>query len=221
MAAGLVIFDCDGVLVDSEPISLDVLTGYLSEQGCALDHATGYRALLGRSMASVADWLRRERGFGLTQEMTEEMRDRLFARFAAELRPIPGVAAAVGALGRPACVASSSQPERIRRSLGLTGLLPLFEPHLFSATMVANGKPAPDLFLHAASEMGACPGDCTVIEDSPAGLEAARRAGMRAVAFTGGSHAGPAALRETVAKCAPDAIIDRMEDLPAILRQLG
>ncbi|WP_172329619.1 HAD family phosphatase [Mangrovicoccus sp. HB161399] len=221
MRPALVIFDCDGVLVDSEPISLDVLVGYLGEQGCDLDHDTGYRALLGRSMASVAEWLRRERGFELTEAMLAETRARLFARFDAELQPIPGIAGAVRAIGGPVCVASSSQPERIRRSLTLTGLLPLFEPNVYSATMVARGKPAPDLFLFAASGMGADPADCVVIEDSPAGLTAAKAAGMRAVAFTGGSHAGPARLRETVANCAPDAIIDRMEDLTAILRQLG
>nr|WP_226898562.1 HAD family hydrolase [Mangrovicoccus algicola] len=217
----MVIFDCDGVLVDSEPISLDVLVGLLAEEGCALDLATGYGALLGRSMASVADWLRRERGFELTETLLAEARARLFRRFETELRPIPGVAEAVRAIGRPVCVASSSQPDRIRLALSLTGLLPLFEPHIFSATMVARGKPAPDLFQLAAARMGADPAACVVIEDSPAGLRAAAAAGMRAVAFTGGGHAGPARLRETVANCAPAAIIGKMEDLPAILRQIG
>ena len=221
MVPGLVIFDCDGVLVDSEPISLAVLIEVLAEYGCPLDLETGYRALLGRSMASVAAWLAAERGFTLGETVLAELRARLYDRFDRELRPIPGIAAAVAGLGPPVCVASSSQPERIRRSLGLTGLLPLFEPHVFSATMVARGKPAPDLFLHAAAQMGVAPGDCAVVEDSPAGIEAARAAGMAVIGFIGGSHAEPAGLRETVANRAPDAIITRMEELAAALRRIG
>lgn len=214
----LVIFDCDGVLVDSETISLEVMLGLLAEAGCPLTPEEGYRHFLGKSLGSVRDWLARERGVSLTDPLLAEMRHRLLTRFEAELQPVKGVAEAVRALDLPVCVASSSQPDRIRLSLGVTGLLPLFEPHIFSATMVTNGKPAPDLFLLAARRMGADPAACLVVEDSPAGLQAAHAAGMRAIAFTGGSHAGPAALRATVENLAPMAIIADMADLPDLIR---
>lgn len=218
---GLVIFDCDGVLVDSEPISLAIMLEVLAEAGCPMTEAEGYANLLGRSISTIATWLREDRGCDLTEAHLAAMRDRLFARFRRELRPIPGLRDAVRTLDCPVCVASSSQPDRIALSLDVTGLLPLFQPHIFSATMVARGKPAPDLFLHAAREMGADPASCTVIEDSPAGIKAAKAAGMRAIAFVGGSHAGPANLREEVAKLAPDAIMGHMEELPACLRALA
>ena len=216
--SGLVIFDCDGVLVDSEPISLAVTLEVLAEAGCPLDLSTGYARFLGRSLASVAQWLREEHGVELDDALKARLRARLFQRFKAELRPIPGVAEAVRALPCPACVASSSQPDRIRLSLDLTELLPLFDPNIFSATMVERGKPAPDLFLHAAGQMGVAPGDCVVVEDSPAGIRAAQAAGMRVVGFVGGAHAEPADLRQAVANLAPDAIISDMADLPAIVR---
>ncbi|MCW1933854.1 HAD family hydrolase [Pararhodobacter zhoushanensis] len=221
MPPGLVIFDCDGVLVDSETISLSVMLSVLAEAGCVLTVQEGYAHFLGKSLGSVGEWLKRERGVTLTDALLAEMRHRLLSRFEADLQPIPGVAEAITALDLPVCVASSSQPDRIRLSLRVTGLLPLFEPQIFSATMVANGKPAPDLFLLAARTLGVDPADCVVIEDSPAGLTAARAAGMRAVGFVGGAHAEPANLRLEVEKLAPESIIDTMADLPAVLRGLG
>lgn len=217
----LIIFDCDGVLVDSETISLQVMLGLLAEIGCALDPAEGYAHFLGKSLGSVGEWLRRERGVVLTDDLLREMRRRLLTRFEAELQPMPGVADAIDALAMPFCVASSSQPDRIRLSLRVTGLLPRFEPNIFSATMVAHGKPAPDLFLLAARQMGAAPADCLVVEDSPAGIAAAHAAGMRAVAFVGGAHAGPATLRTSVEKLAPMAIIADMAELQALTRGNG
>lgn len=216
----LVIFDCDGVLVDSEAISMSVMLALLAEAGCRLDPAEGWAHFLGKSLGSVVDWLRRERGMVLTDDLQQEMRRRLLARFEAELQPMPGVAAAIDALGLPVCVASSSQPDRIRLSLRVTGLLPRFEPHVFSASMVAHGKPAPDLFLLAARRMGADPARCLVVEDSPAGIAAAHAAGMQAVAFTGGAHAGPARLGEAVEKLAPLAIIRDMAALSELIRAM-
>ncbi|NDV01596.1 HAD family hydrolase [Pseudoroseicyclus tamaricis] len=216
-APALVVFDCDGVLVDSEPISLAVTLDMLAEAGLPMTPREGYDQLLGRSLTTIATWAEEEHGVTLTQDHLSAMRSRLIARFREELRPVPGVAEAVGALPWPVCVASSSQPDRIRLSLELAGLLPLFEPHIFSASMVSRGKPAPDLFLHAAAQMGAPAEACVVIEDSPAGIAAARAAGMRVIGFTGGAHAGPANLAEAVANSAPDAIISAMADLPACL----
>lgn len=217
MAAGLVIFDCDGVLVDSEPISLAVTLDVLAEAGVSMTEMVGYENLLGRSLATNAKWIEAKYGLALNDDHVDRIRQKLYARFRAELAAIPGVADAIRALNCAVCVASSSQPDRIRLSLSLTGLLDLFEPDIFSATMVARGKPAPDLFLHAAFQMGFAPEDCTVVEDSPAGIRAARAAGMRVVAFTGGSHAGPAGLPEVVANLSPDAIIDRMAELPGAI----
>ncbi|MCB1388453.1 MAG: HAD family hydrolase [Rhodobacteraceae bacterium] len=217
----LVIFDCDGVLVDSEPVSLEVMLALLAELGCTLDPSEGYAHFLGKSLGSVREWLERERGVALNDTVLAEMRRRLLARFEAELQAMPGVDAAVRQLETPVCVASSSQPDRIRLSLRVTGLLPLFEPNLFSATMVANGKPAPDLFLLAARRMGADPADCLVVEDSPAGIAAAHAAGMRSIAFVGGSHAKAAHLRSAVEKLAPMAIISEMTMLPALIRSVA
>jgi beta-phosphoglucomutase-like phosphatase (HAD superfamily) len=137
------------------------------------------------------------------------------------LKPIPGIVQVLPRLGVPYCVASSGTLERIRHALDVTGLLGLFEPHLFSAAMVARGKPAPDLFLHAAATMGAIPQNCLVVEDSPAGIEAARAAGMRVLAFTGGSHAGKPTLKARLASSEPDFIFADMLQLPDLIAGLG
>ncbi len=213
----LVIFDCDGVLVDSEPISMAILRELLAERGLALAEADAYRRFLGRSLSSIAADLAETDGVAIGPAELEVFRTRLYGRFRAELSPIRGIAAALDALQAPFCVASSSQPERIRLSLELTGLLARFEPNIFSASMVARGKPAPDLFLHAAAQMGVDPGRCLVIEDSPAGLAAANAAGMRAFGFVGGAHADSARLRPTLAAAAPVLVFDRMEELPGLL----
>jgi len=220
MQPALVIFDCDGVLVDSEPISVEVMCEVLGRAGCTLTEAEAYEGMLGKSIATVTEQLKRERGLALTPAHLDEMRSRLHARFRADLRAIRGVAETVAALPCPVCVASSSQPERIRLSLEVTGLAPLFGDHVFSATMVRRGKPAPDLFLHAAASMGVAPEDAVVIEDSVAGIEAARAAGMRVIAFTGGSHAVPARLAQRTAALRPTAQVDNMAALTDILRGL-
>jgi HAD superfamily hydrolase (TIGR01509 family) len=221
--ARLVIFDCDGVLVDSESISLCVLLEVLAEAGCRLTEAEGYDRLLGRSIGAVAEILAETHDLTLTGAHLAEMRSRLYRRFREELQPIPGVAGAIRAIleaGTSVCVASSSQPERIRLSLEVTGLAPLFGEAIFSASEVARGKPAPDLFLHAAAGMHAPPEACVVVEDSPAGIEAAHAAGMGVIAFTGGSHAGPARLVETAARLRPDAAVASMSDLVPTLAKL-
>jgi HAD superfamily hydrolase (TIGR01509 family) len=215
--AGLIIFDCDGVLVDSEPLAMRVLIEGIAEHGVVITQADAYERFLGRSLGSVIDTLQRDFGVALEIDALEGMRDRLYALFRAELCAISGVAEAIAALAMPVCVASSSQMERIRLSLALTGLAPAFGDHIFSATMVANGKPAPDLFMLAASRMRTEPARCIVIEDSPAGIEAAKRAGMRVFAFTGGSHARSATHRSRLEELAPDAIFDDMTALPRLV----
>ncbi|MCI9864395.1 HAD family hydrolase [Rhizobium skierniewicense] len=211
--APLLIFDCDGVLVDSEPVSIAVLIEMVAHQGVQISEKEAYERFLGRSVASMTKTLWEEYGIETDIDFLEHMRRILFERFRAELKAINGIAETLDRLSVARCVASSSQPERIRYSLGLTGLLERFEPNIFSATMVKNGKPAPDLFLHAAYEMGVAPGNCIVIEDSPAGIIAAKAAGMRVFAFTGGTHARFPAFREQIASLKPDLVFDAMPDL--------
>lgn len=216
----LVIFDCDGVLVDSEPISIAVLLDMIAQNGTVLTEDEAYEMFLGRSMATICGILHEDYGFDASEADLAVMRRNLYARFREELQPIDDIAKTLGALNRRFCVASSSQPERIRLSLQLTGLLEFFEPHIFSATMVKRGKPAPDLFLYAAQSMNAQPGDCAVIEDSPAGIEAAKAAGMQVLAFTGGTHSRGGRLEAALASLKPDRIFDDMLELPDLLSNL-
>jgi HAD superfamily hydrolase (TIGR01509 family) len=217
----LIIFDCDGVLVDSEPISIAVLLDVLASAGHVMSEETAYELFLGRSMATTIELLRNDFGFVVTAEHLEQARTALYERFRRELKPIPGIRNALRQLALPRCIASSSQPERIRFSLGVTGLLPFFEPHIYSAAMVRRGKPAPDLFLHAAREMGVEPEECLVVEDSPAGIMAAKEADMRVFGFTGGSHAHAGGLARNLAPLEPDAIFDDMRRLPSLIAALG
>lgn len=212
-ATQLVIFDCDGVLVDSEPISIAVLVDALAAAGVTMSAEEAHERFLGRSLKSMSDILHDEYGLAVDATFLESMRKVLYERFREELQPIDGIAETVDGLGIPHCVASSSQPERIRLSLSVTGLIDRFEPNIFSASMVQNGKPAPDLFLHASAAMGVEPARCVVVEDSPAGILAAKSAGMRVVAFTGGSHARSPEHRETLLNLQPDALFDDMRDL--------
>lgn len=221
MVPELIIFDCDGVLVDSEPISLAVLLDVLRGAGCELTEELAWEKFLGRSIGSVSQILRDDHALELTNDHLQKLREKLYARFRSELRPINGVAAAIGGLGVPVCVASSSQLERIKLSLGITGLTDLFGENVFSASMVTRGKPAPDLFLHAAAQMGARADRCVVIEDSAAGIRAAQAAGMRVIAFTGGGHAGPAGLEAKAVANSPSAILRDMQDLGPTIKSLA
>ena len=219
----LIIFDCDGVLVDSEPIAMRVLLETLGAQGLAVDRATAYESFLGRSLTTVRNALRDAHQLELDDEALQAMRDRLFTAFRAELQPTPHVGDIVQRLhaSHQVCVASSSQPERVRLSLRLTGLSELFAERIFSATEVAKGKPAPDLFLHAAAQCDIAPEDCLVIEDSPAGVAAARAAGMRVFAYQGGAHIAEGDLRASVEAAGPDRMFDDMRDLPALIAGAG
>lgn len=214
--APLVIFDCDGVLVDSEPLSVRVLVEALRRRGVVMTEDEAYGHFLGRSLSTMKQILDEEYGFHTGPDFLDQMRLDLYALFKTDLQPIRGIADTIDGLNRlglNTCVASSSQPERIRLSLTLTGLVDRLDPHLFSATMVKNGKPAPDLFLHAAREMGVAAQDCIVIEDSPAGIEAGHRAGMAVFAFTGASHANLPGHRERIEALNPEVVFDVMTDL--------
>lgn len=221
MTPELVIFDCDGVLVDSEALSVSALLGMIRLAGGSIGEDVAYEHFLGKSMKSVRDILGRDFGLDITDSHLTDMRVELMRRFREELKPIPGVKEMLPRLGLPFCVASSGTLDRIRYALDVTGLLGLMEPHLFSAGMVTRGKPAPDLFLHAAASMRANPRKCLVVEDSPAGITAARAAGMRVFAFTGGSHAGNPTLKALLASSEPDFIFADMLQLPDLIAGLG
>ncbi|MFD1987141.1 HAD family hydrolase [Mesorhizobium newzealandense] len=221
MTPELVIFDCDGVLVDSEALSVSALLGMIRLAGGGVSEDTAYEHFLGKSMKSVREILGRDFGLDITDSQLTDMRVELMRKFREELKPIPGVKEMLPRLGLPFCVASSGTLDRIRYALDVTGLLGLMEPHLFSAAMVKMGKPAPDLFLHAAASMRAHPRKCLVVEDSPAGITAARAAGMRVFAFTGGSHAGNPTLKARLASSEPDFIFADMLQLPNLIAGLG
>jgi HAD superfamily hydrolase (TIGR01509 family) len=184
----LIIFDCDGVLVDSEIVSFKVEAEMFAEIGIRLSAHDLLTRFLGTSSASMFAIIGRENDIKLPPDFAERAARRTLEVFDRELKPIPGIAELLADLPARKCVASSSEPPRIRHSLSLAGILQHFEPHIFSATQVNHGKPAPDLFLLAAERMGVPPARCLVIEDSVAGVTAARAAGMTVLGFTGGSH---------------------------------
>jgi HAD superfamily hydrolase (TIGR01509 family) len=187
----LVIFDCDGVLVDSEPIINRAHAEVLTACGYPITEEVLVERFGGMSDPEMLEIIERERGGALPASYAERVGLMIEVGFRQSLAPIEGVAEALASLTLPMCVASSSSLEQIRRKLEITGLLGRFGEHLFSATMVARGKPAPDLFLYAAQHLMTAPDRCLVIEDSPAGIDAALAAGMTAIGFAGGSHCGP------------------------------
>src|SRR5271166_226690 len=212
----LIIFDCDGVLIDSEVIACRADSAYLAEIGIALSAEEIMDRYLGISAAAMCADIQRRQGRELPADFAETLRLRVVAAFETELVPMACVETALEALPQRRCVASSSARERLRHSLTLTGLLHWFEPHVFSATQVERGKPAPDLFLLAAASMQVAPAECLVIEDSVPGAQAAVAAGMRAIGFTGGSHCRPGHAARLRAAGAT-AIADDMRRLPGLV----
>ncbi|WP_146590542.1 HAD family hydrolase [Puniceibacterium confluentis] len=196
----LVIFDCDGVLVDSELLSAEVLIAELAPLGIHLDRAYIRKHFLGRSFPTVARALSAEYHTELPAGFEAGYRAALLERFETELHPTPGVESVLSRLRCLACVATSSSPPRAQRSLQVTNLDRHFGANVFTASQVANGKPAPDLFLFAANRMQVSPERVLVIEDSRPGMAAGLAAGMQVLRYTGGAHlAGHVAdPRETV-----------------------
>ena len=208
----LVIFDCDGVLVDSERLAVRVESQLLTEMGWPLSEADVLDRFVGRSDAHMIGEI--EAHFGRpVPEFVEQYRLRLFEAIDEELAPVDGVITALDSIAQATCVASSGTHEKMARTLGTTGLFDRFDGRIFSATEVERGKPAPDLFLFAAAEMGVAPTSCAVIEDSRAGVEAARAAGMSAFGYCGGLTpaewlAGPGTV-----------VFDDMAQLPGLLAE--
>ena len=204
------IFDCDGVLVDSEPLANRILSECFQDAGFPIDYDTCIRTMVGLSLHAcfkiAEEWHKKL----LPTDFFNTVQNRTYLAIRDELQPIPGVLGAIEAIPLPRCVASSSEHGKIELSLNKTGLAPLFGDNLFSAHQVARGKPFPDFFLFAAREMGFKPNNCVVIEDSPYGASAARAAGMTVFGYTGSGFAEK--LADEGAQ-----IFDSMEELPQLL----
>jgi HAD superfamily hydrolase (TIGR01509 family) len=207
----LVIFDCDGVLVDTERIAVRIDVIVLAELGWPMTEAEVVERFMGRSDEEMTAEIEAHLGRRLPASWEEPFRHLYRQAFEAELEPVAGVVEALDAIAIPTCVASSGTHEKIRFTLGLTGLYERFAGRIFSVSDVARGKPAPDLFLHAADRMGVPPAQCAVVEDSRYGVEAARAAGMRAFGYAGG-------LAPKGALAGPQTIVfEDMRELPDLL----
>lgn len=210
-APELVIFDCDGVLVDSERIAVAVDSAFLTELGWPLSEQDVVERFVGRTDAHMLAEIEAHLGDRLPPDWEAEMQRRYRAALEAGLAPVEGIVEALDRISVATCVASSGSHEKMRFTLGRTGLYGRFDGRIFSATEVSCGKPAPDLFLHAASRMGIEPAACAVVEDSVAGVEAARAAGMMVYAYAGGVTAA-----ERLA--GPSTVVfDRMAELAGLL----
>ena len=208
----LVIFDCDGVLIDSEPIANRVLAGQLGSIGLELSPDEVMARFVGRTREGCLELAQRLLGRPLPADFAGRWDEALFAALGAEVKAVDGVAGLLRRLRVPWCVASNGTPHRMRMSLEAAGLLPLVEGRLFTASEVARPKPAPDLFLHAAARMGAEPARCAVIEDTPTGVKAGVAAGMRVLAYAAAAHAQRDALAREGAE-----IFHDMAEVPALL----
>ncbi|MEJ0074456.1 MAG: HAD family hydrolase [Alphaproteobacteria bacterium] len=215
----LLIFDCDGVLVDSEVIAHQTLLDAIAPLGLTIPLKDSFAIFSGRSLKDTLAIIEQRLGRAPPGDFLEQSRALLFERFRQNLKPVAGIADAIAALPYPRCVASSSSFDRLRLVLEITGLAPLFGAHVFSATQVERGKPAPDLFLFAARQMGATPVHCIVVEDSTLGIEAGRAAGMRVIGFAGASHATDA-LAHDLERAGADRVIRGMRDLPRCVEGL-
>jgi len=209
----LVIFDCDGVLVDSDRVAVKVDVVVFRELGWPLSESELIERFVGRSDRDAESAIEAHLGRKLPVGWKQRFEPLYEQAFEAELVPVEGILEALDRITLPTCIASSGTHEHLRYTLGLTGLYERFAGRIFSADDVANGKPAPDLFLLAARRMGAEPGGCVVIEDSPFGVQAARAAGMRVLAYAGGLC--PAELLEGT----DTVVFDDMRELPALLAQ--
>ena len=214
----LIIFDCDGVLVDSEVISCRAHAETLTRHGYLITEKQVLERFLGRSMRHSIAEVEGELGRKLPEDFHAEVYAEIFRLFATSLQATPYIAETLDRIAEPVCVASSGPPEKISASLNRVGLYDRFTPHIFSAVQVPHGKPAPDLFLFAAEQMRAEPARCLVIEDSLAGIEAAKAAGMTVLGFHGGSHCGPG-YGDRLRAAGATEVFDDMRELPDLARK--
>jgi HAD superfamily hydrolase (TIGR01509 family) len=218
VAVDLIIFDCDGVLVDSEVISCRAHAETLTRHGYPITAEQVLQRFLGVSDREARLAIETEMGRRLPADFETQIGKAALQRYGSELRAIAHVRETIAALDLPKCVASSGTPDKIRHGLTCAGLYEHLAPHIFSAVQVERGKPAPDLFLFAAEQMGAAPKRCVVIEDSVPGVAGARAAGMTVLGFHGGSHCTPA--HAAMLKTAGAATsFDDMRQLPGLIAQ--
>lgn len=207
----LVIFDCDGVLVDSEVLTNTVLRDMLVELGADLTLEDMFEKFVGHPWGYCLALAEKLLGRAPPQDFATRYRERSVELLHEHLLPVPGIQLALSRIHLPMCVASSGDHDKMRTTLGLTRLLEHFEGRLFSVTQVAHAKPAPDVFLFAAAEMGASPEHVAVIEDTPVGVTAARSAGMSVFGYAGRTP------RHRLMSAGATAVFDDMSLLPALL----
>jgi HAD superfamily hydrolase (TIGR01509 family) len=207
----LIIFDCDGVLIDSEVLSCRCLSDVLASHGIELDVEEALELFVGRSLSAIREHYD-ALGRRLPEAFAAELKARVRETFSASLLPIEGIGAVLSRLRLPICVASSSDLDRVSFSLAMTGLSGYFGGRLYSSQMVRRGKPAPDLFLHAAAAMGADPRRTLVIEDSVSGVKAAKAADMTVWGFVGGAHYASRDGRGILQAAGADRVFERMSE---------
>ncbi|MBR0871535.1 HAD family hydrolase [Bradyrhizobium tropiciagri] len=220
MNIDLVIFDCDGVLVDSEVISCRAHAETLTRHGFPITPDGVLKRFLGVSDREARQIVETELGRALPDGFEAEVKQATLSFYADDLNAIAHVGDAIAALDIPTCVASSGTPEKIRHGLVCAGLYDQLAPHIFSAVQVKRGKPAPDLFLFAAEQMGANPARCVVIEDSVPGVSGARAAGMTVLGFFGGSHC-TAEHEDMLRKAGAAVTFADMRELPGLIAGIG
>jgi HAD superfamily hydrolase (TIGR01509 family) len=216
----LIIFDCDGVLVDSEVISCRAHAETLTRHGYPTTPDQVLARFLGVSEREARLAIEAEIGRALPGDFESQIHHATLQFYARDLQAIAYVAEAIASISLPKCVASSGTPEKIHHGLTCAGLYDQLAPHIFSATQVKRGKPAPDLFLFAAEQMRAAPERCLVIEDSIPGVTGAVAAGMTVLGFHGGSHCRPG-YADTLRAAGAGAIFDDMRELPGLIGRMG
>ncbi|WP_312010892.1 MULTISPECIES: HAD family hydrolase [unclassified Bradyrhizobium] len=216
----LIIFDCDGVLVDSEVISCRVHAEVLTRHGYPITAEQVHQRFLGRTSLDATTEVERELGRPLAETYEHERQTTLFAALAEAVEPIPHLHETLDAIDLRKCVASSAVHEKIFASLSRVKLYERFAPHIFSGSQVRNGKPAPDLFLLAAGQMKVPPARCLVIEDSVAGVTGGWAAGMTVLGFHGGSHCRPDTA-DTLRAAGAAVTFDDMRQLPDLIARIG
>jgi HAD superfamily hydrolase (TIGR01509 family) len=208
---GLVIFDCDGVLVDSELITNRVFAQMLNELGIAISLEDMFERFVGRSMPQCLEIVTKLLGRPVPRHFVEQYQTRTATALKAELKAVPDIETVLAAMRIPYCVASSGTHEKMHTTLGITGLLPQFRGKMYSVTEVAQSKPFPDVFLHAARQQGVTPANCAVIEDTPTGVRAGVAAGMTVFGYCGLTP------KQRLIEAGAHHTFERMRDLPGLI----
>jgi HAD superfamily hydrolase (TIGR01509 family) len=207
----LLILDCDGVVVDSEPITIRVLTDMLNELGAAIDVEEAAQKFIGHTFARTLELVVELLGAPLPHDFVSNYRDRTFSALDAGLKPVPGIETVLDQITIPYCIASNGPHAKMRKTLGITSLLSRFEGRMFSSADVPRGKPFPDLFLFAAGHFAVQPSACLVVEDSASGVAAALAAGMHVYGFAGGTP------EDRLLAAGAHRVFRQMSELPSLV----